>query len=313
MRPFAASAADKAPGAGRKARHPPALPRALLPPRSCLRSNGDRLRQSHCRRHSSSRRTDWRERPYFALPGFRPVYMANKDGLTRGHARMRSNAGESRDRRTRRRTVMSPLHLAAAVIALAFAMAMNTAAAQAPAPKPSVNETMPPLPSIAGPASPSPLPPGDAFGEQVSLPERTIGYISGHSNWDTAYDTLVDAFKSLHEYLDKQDVKPTGSALTIYTQTDDTGFSFKAALPIAQAPKDPPKGDIGVGPAPSGRALKFVHRGSYDAMDSTSEATTNYLDDNQLEAKDLFIEEYASDPVKTAADKLVVNVFVPVK
>ncbi len=226
---------------------------------------------------------------------------------------MRSNAGESPDRRTRRRTVMSPLHLAAAVIALAFAMAMNTAAAQAPAPKPSVNETMPPLPSIAGPASPSPLQPGDAFGEQVSLPERTIVYITGHSNWDTAFDTLVDAFKSLHEYLDKQDVKPTGSALTIYTQTDDTGFSFKAALPIAQAPKDPPKGDIGVGPAPSGRALKFVHRGSYDAMDSTYEAITNYLDDKQLEAKDLFIEEYATDPVKTAADKLVVNVFVPVK
>ena len=32
-----------------------------------------------------------------------------------------------------------------------------------------------------------------------------------------------------------------------------------------------------------------------------------------LEAKDLFIEEYGSDPVTTAQDKLVVNVFVPVK
>ena len=190
---------------------------------------------------------------------------------------------------------------------------MDLAAAQSPAPKPSVNETMPPAPPIAGPASPSPLQPGDAFGEQVTLPERTIVYITGHSNWDTAFDTLVDAFKSLHEYLDKQDIKPTGSALTIYTQTDDTGFSFKAALPIEQAPKDPPKGDIGVGPAPSGRALKFVHRGSYDAMDSTYEAITNFLDDKQLEAKDLFIEEYATDPVKTAPDKLVVNVFVPVK
>lgn len=226
---------------------------------------------------------------------------------------MRCYAGESPDRRNRRRTVMSPLQVAATVIALAVAVAMDMAAAQSPAPKPSVNETMPPAPPIAGPASPSPLQPGDAFGEQVTLPERTIVYITGHSNWDTAFDTLIDAFKSLREYLDKQDVKPTGSALTIYTQTDDTGFSFKAALPIAQAPKDPPKGDIGVGPAPSGRALKFVHRGSYDAMDSTYEAITNFLDDKQLEAKDLFIEEYATDPVKTAPDKLVVNVFVPVK
>ena len=68
-----------------------------------------------------------------------------------------------------------------------------------------------------------------------------------------------------------------------------------------------------VGQAPAGKALKFVHRGAYDAMDSTYEAITNYLDDKGLEAKDLFIEEYASDPVTTAQDKLVVNVFVPVK
>ena len=101
--------------------------------------------------------------------------------------------------------------------------------------------------------------------------------------------------------------------MTIYTETDDAGFSFEAALPIAQAPKDPPKGDIAVGPAPAGKALKFVHRGSYDAMDTTYEAITNYLDDKQLEAKDLFIEEYATDPVKTEPGKLVVNVFVPVK
>ncbi|MGC2640839.1 MAG: GyrI-like domain-containing protein, partial [Pseudolabrys sp.] len=180
-----------------------------------------------------------------------------------------------------------------------------------PPSRPGASEPMPP--PTAGPAAPSPLQPGDAFGEQVTLPQRTIVYIKGYSKWDSAFDTLVDAFKSLHEYLNKQDVKPAGPAITIYTQTDDAGFSFQAALPIEQAPKDPPKGDIAVGQAPSGRALKFVHRGSYDAMDSTYEAITNYLDDKQLEAKDLFIEEYATDPVKTPPDKLVVNVFVPVK
>ena len=145
------------------------------------------------------------------------------------------------------------------------------------------------------------------------LPERTVIYLKGHTNWDTAYDTLVDAFKSLNEYFAKQGLKASGPAMTIYTQTDDTGFSFQAALPVAQAPAEPPKGDIALGTAPSGKTLKFVHRGAYDAMDSTYEAITNYLDDKGLEAKDLFIEEYTSDPVTTPQDKLVVNVFVPVK
>jgi effector-binding domain-containing protein len=224
---------------------------------------------------------------------------------------MYSDAGESPDRRTGRRAVMSPFRLALAGIIFVIASAGGHAAAQdSPPSKPRANEPMPPA---GGPPSPSPLQPGDSFGEPVTLPERTIVYIKGYSKWDSAFDTLVDAFKSLHQYLDKEDIKPAGPAITIYTQTDDAGFSFQAALPIAQAPKDSPKGDIAVGQAPAGRAFKFVHRGSYDAMDSTYEAITNYLDEKQLEAKDLFIEEYATDPVNTAPDKLVVNVFVSVK
>jgi effector-binding domain-containing protein len=165
----------------------------------------------------------------------------------------------------------------------------------------------------AGLSAPSPLLPGDAFGENVTLPERTIVYLKGTSKWDSAFDTLIDAFKSLNEYLDKAGIQPAGPAMTIYTQTDDAGFSFEAAVPIATAPANPPKGDIAIGQAPSGKALKFVHRGSYEAMDSTYEAITNYLDEKHLDAMDLFIEEYATDPVKTDPDHLVINVFVPVK
>jgi effector-binding domain-containing protein len=185
------------------------------------------------------------------------------------------------------------------LLALAFALTASPAPAQRVAPN--------------GLDTPAPLQPGDAFGEEVTLPERTIVYLKGQSKWDAAFETLVDAFKSLGEYLDKQGIKPAGAAMTIYTETDDAGFAFKAAVPIAAAPENPPKGDIAIGQTPSGKALKFVHRGSYDAMDSTYEAITNYLDDKHLEAKDLFIEEYVTDPVKTDADHLVVNVFVPVK
>jgi effector-binding domain-containing protein len=164
-----------------------------------------------------------------------------------------------------------------------------------------------------GPPAPSPLQPGDAFGEEVTLPSRAMVFLKGHSTWDDAFATLVDAFKSLDEYLAKQGIKPIGPYMTIYTQTDDTGFSFDAAVPITQAPADPPKGDIAIGQTPSGKALKFVHRGTYDAMDSTYEAITNFLDDRKLDAKDLFIEEYASNPVTADPAHLVINIYVPVK
>jgi len=153
----------------------------------------------------------------------------------------------------------------------------------------------------------------DPFGEEVTLPEKNIIYFNGTGNWDAAFEAIVDAFKTVNAFLAKQGIKPDGAPMTIYTSTDDSSFQFQAAVPVAELPTDPPKGDIAAGKSPSGRAFKFVHRGSYDAMDSTYEAITNYLDDKQLEAKDLFIEEYVTDPVTTPEDKLVVNIFVPIK
>jgi effector-binding domain-containing protein len=191
----------------------------------------------------------------------------------------------------------------ALIILAAFALG-STAFAQTPAAPPAASTPT---------ASPSPLQPGDAFGEIVNLPERTIVMVAGEATWDKAFETLVASFKTLNQFVEKQGLKPNGPALTIYTSTDDLGFKYQAALPITEAPKSVPKGDVVLGKAPSGKALKFVHRGSYDAMDTTYEAITNYLDEKRLEAKDLFIEEYNGDPVAADQNKLVVNVFVPIK
>ena len=210
---------------------------------------------------------------------------------------------------------MSVLRRVAPILAgLVLALSTGLAAAQPAPPADRPAEQMPPAPPPPGAEpSPSPLKPGDAFGLEVVLPERTMVYLKGHTNWDTAFDTLVESFKTLHAFMDKEGIAANGPAMTIYTQTDETGFQFEAAYPIAQAPANPPKGDIAVGPAPSGKALKFVHRGSYDAMDTTYEAITNYLDDHQLDAKDLFIEEYTTDPVTSNQDRLVIDVYVPIK
>lgn len=204
----------------------------------------------------------------------------------------------------------------ATLLAASLALAISTGALAQGASGGATSGPTPaaPMPEIGkSPSAPTPLQPGDAFGEEVTLPERTIVFIKGHTNWGSAFETLVDAFKSLGDYLAKENITPAGPFMTIYTETDATGFSFDAAVTIAQPLANPPKGDIATGKAPMGKALKFVHRGSYDAMDSTYEAITNYLDDRRLEAQELFIEEYASDPVKSDPNNLVINVFVPVK
>jgi effector-binding domain-containing protein len=188
---------------------------------------------------------------------------------------------------------------------------VSWAQAPTPAPAPSPPQAAPPPPPV--PQQPAPGTPGDPFGEEVTLEAKTIIYMKGTATWETAFETLVDAFKSINGYLEKQKLKAAGQSLAVYTQTDDTGFHYQAGIPITETPKIPPRGDLALGKSPGGKALKFVHRGSYDAMDTTYEAITNHLDEKRLESEDMFIEEYVTDPLKTPADKLIVNVYVPLK
>ena len=190
---------------------------------------------------------------------------------------------------------MSVVRLAALVL-IAFGLAG--------APGPVLAQTTP---------APGQAKPADPFGEDVTLAAKTIVFSKGSANWDSAFDTLVEAFKKIRDALDKQGVKASGPAMTIYTATDDTGFEFQAGIPVAEAPKGPLPEGLAVGNSPDGRALKFIHRGSYDAMDSTYEAITNHLDEKRLEAKDLFVEYYVTDPLTTQEDNLVIEVYVPVK
>src|SRR5215467_5818260 len=114
----------------------------------------------------------------------------------------------------RLRTVAVP----ASVVLLLAAGAAGPAAGQAPPatpapaapqtpPAPQPPATPPPAPQAPPPATqqeppsdnvqrPDSLQPGDAFGEQVTLPELTIIYTAGSGQWDHAFETIVEAFKT---------------------------------------------------------------------------------------------------------------------
>jgi effector-binding domain-containing protein len=223
------------------------------------------------------------------------------------------------------------LALAAPIAAAAIWLGIGSALAQAPSPSPTPSASASPAPTPTASASPAPaasaspapaasatpaptpsVTTADPFGEPTTLPAKKVVVFKGNANWDSAFDTLMDSFKALNSLLEKQGIKAAGNVMIVYTSTDDTGFTYLAEIPVDQEPKNLAK-NMSMGQSPEGKALKFVHRGSYDNMDNTYEAITNHLDDKKLEAKDTFIEEYMTDPLKTAEDKLVINVYVPLK
>jgi effector-binding domain-containing protein len=153
----------------------------------------------------------------------------------------------------------------------------------------------------------------EQFGEEVMLPGKPIVFVSGRASWDNAFQVLTERFKAIGAFLDRQKLKAAGPPMTIYTLVNDKGFEFQAAIPLAEAAANLPPGDFKAGQSPVGKALKFVHRGSYDSMDMLYESITNFLDEKRIERQGVFVEEYVTDPVTTPEDKLVVNVYVLVK
>ena len=80
----------------------------------------------------------------------------------------------------------------------------------------------------------------DPFGQEVKLAAKTIVYVGGSGTWDKAYDTLFEAFKKVGAYLDAAGLKSARPPMTISTSTDDTGYDFKAAVPLSAPPPAPP-------------------------------------------------------------------------
>ncbi|AWN44088.1 GyrI-like domain-containing protein [Methylobacterium durans] len=183
----------------------------------------------------------------------------------------------------------------------------------------------PPAGAPAPAAAPSPRKalvetPGDANDvDEVSLPPKPAAILSGKAKWEEAVPSLKAAFARIEAELSKSGVVPTGRPIAVFAKTDDDGFQYEAMVPVAEIPaakgaeKRADGEGIRFGTTPSGKALRFPHKGSYDEIDGTYETLTAYLDAKDIVVQDRFIEEYVTDLNDRADEKLDVNIYALVK
>jgi len=222
--------------------------------------------------------------------------------------------------------------LGAAACALLLALAGPSAAAPAPADGPSVADPAstvpaapsqtappadtPPAPGLSVPAQPTLAPPPASAGDvdEVTLPDKPAVALAGRATWDETVKTITDGIARLRTFLDGAGLKIAGRPVALFLETDDTGFRYEVMLPVEAAPAAGaatlPEG-IRFARTPSGKALRFVHKGPYDEIDSTYEAITAYLDAKTITVRDMFIEEYATD--LTRGDDAALEVYIYVQ
>jgi effector-binding domain-containing protein len=185
----------------------------------------------------------------------------------------------------------------------------------------------PPAAPVVPPATPSapttsaPVPqtpdqatlPGIGGPEEVVIAPRPVLILKGQSTWDDGYDTLMESFQKLSAEAARLKLPITGRPQAVFTSTDDSGFRFEAMVTLATEPSAPLPGvgrEFQLGKSPEGKALKFVHTGAYDDIDTTYEAITAYLDEKGMKARNLFVEEYTNDTKGSDDGTLVMNIFI---
>jgi effector-binding domain-containing protein len=217
----------------------------------------------------------------------------------------------------------------ALVALLLLATSWSAAPAEAqttPSPTPVVTPTpsAPATPTPSPSAAPTPTPPpaatptpdsGASTGQTLDLIAHPAAIFEGKASRDEVYSAIMGSLATVRGELDKAGLKPAGHPLAVFLSADDNGFTYRAEIPIEAIPegKTQLSPSVKFGQTPTGKAMKFEHRGAYDDIDATYEAITAYLDEKGVDAQDVFMEEYLNEVKTTDDPNLQVDIYVLVK
>lgn len=152
--------------------------------------------------------------------------------------------------------------------------------------------------------------------EVVDLESRWIVSAKGSSGPtpEEIGPALGTAYGKVMGFLGEHEIAPAGPPLAINEAWGEDGYRFEAAMPIAGKPEveAAEAADVTIREVPATRAVRIVHRGSYDGLPSTYEALEAYVAAKGLEWPTSGTwEEYLSDPEGTPEDQLLTHVFMP--
>ncbi|MGH6841417.1 MAG: GyrI-like domain-containing protein [Methylocella sp.] len=198
--------------------------------------------------------------------------------------------------------------------------------AQSPAVPPAAGDAAPtpvspgsnakPAPSTPADTGSKPPPgvPSDASAVTLELTSRPVAFKSASAEWADGFKSVQGEIAKVDAAIKKEGLAPAGHPFALFLATDDKSFQFEAMVPLAEKPEVKDLSDgVKIGESPSGKAMKFLHRGAYDDIDSTYDLITAFLDEKGLESQNRFIEEYLTGTTEPDDANLEADIYVFLK
>jgi effector-binding domain-containing protein len=132
--------------------------------------------------------------------------------------------------------------------------------------------------------------------------------VGGEAQQAGVAGTMAEAFREISTFMAEQNLVMSAQPMAITRSWDEKGFHIDAAIPVERTDVQP-QGKVRWGQSPSGRAVRFVHRGSYDSMAPSYEKLAAYMAVHGLVEGKISWEHYISDPIATDPDRLLTHIY----
>lgn len=151
--------------------------------------------------------------------------------------------------------------------------------------------------------------------EVTEVEPMTMAYFEGTSTQQTEQvsEDLASAYAQVVGFIESQGLTPSGPPLTVNHLWEDNVYEFQAGMPIAEAPEEAVAADspVQIGTTYGGKAVRAVHRGSYDSMPETYEKLMAYMAAHGYEYSGSPWDIWISDPETTPEEDLITHIHFP--
>jgi len=125
--------------------------------------------------------------------------------------------------------------------------------------------------------------------------------------------TIATAYTKLISFFTKNNIEMNGSPKIISLKLTEGTYHFLAAIPVVDNSIIDDKNEIISAKTYQGKAIKLIHRGSYENFKRSYDVLDAFVSQNNYELNGSSWEDFVTDPTEVTQENLVTHIYQPIK